>query len=291
MTPKILVQQLELTIGSHGGPKVLVEEIESILHEKFGVSRIAATERASCLLQSVRTRIHKKHGEAEDTGTLATLMIVGSTDEIVCGTCHILALDDEPTARAKNNRALTVDINNHLKQLNFSEFEKFGKQILFELGAGTAQVTSHSNDQGIDFFGKFNFGEFHGLPKPFYKLAHDVNLLFTGQAKHYPNSSLGPNIVRELIGAVSLARTKTHSKDGVDIFKDLDMRPFSPVVALLFTTGNLSSGARHLAAAAGMIAKDGQQLATFLADQGVGVLQDGNQVRFDEQAFGDWLNR
>lgn len=291
MTPAALVQQLELTIGSHGGPRVLVETIEIILHEKFGVSRIEATERASSLLQSVRARIHKKHGEAEATGTLAVLMIIGSTDEIVCGTCHILALDDEPTSRAKSNRALTNDIHNHLRQLSFSEFEKFGKQILFELGAGSAQVTSHSNDQGIDFFGNFNFGEFHGLPKPFYKLAHDVNLLFTGQAKHYPNSSLSPSVVRELIGAVSLARTKTHSKDGVDIFKDLDMRPFSPVVALLFTTGKLSSGARHLAAAAGMIAKDGLQLATFLADQGVGVVQNASHKQFDEQTFSDWLNR
>ncbi|CAI8713552.1 restriction endonuclease [Pseudomonas chlororaphis] len=291
MTPKVLVEQLELTIGTHGGPRVLVEAIESILHETFGASRITATERASALLQSVKARILKKHGAAEDSGTLAVLMIIGSTDEIVCGTCHILALDDEPTTRAKSNRALTADIHTHLKQLSFSEFEKFGKQILFELGAGSAHVTSHSNDQGIDFFGKFNFGEFHGLPKPFYKLAHDVNLLFTGQAKHYPNSSLSPSVVRELIGAVSLARTKTHSKDGVDIFKDLDMRPFSPVVALLFTTGSLSSGARHLAAAAGMIAKDGLQLATFLADQGVGLLQEANHIRFDKQKFSDWLDR
>lgn len=290
MTPTAVVAHLEIVIGPHGTPRLLVDAIEFALSDHFGASLLVASEKASEFLPKIKKIITDRHSKCEDKGTSAALTITGSVGDVVCGAYHIMALDDVPTTRAKKNRAYVNDLHTALKNLTFSEFEKFGKRILFELGAGYAKVSPHSNDQGIDFFGKFNFGEFHGLPKPFYKLAHDVNLLFAGQAKHYPNAALGPNIVRELIGAVSLARTKTHSKDGLDLFQDLEIRPFSPVVALLFTTGNLSSGAVHLAASAGMIAKDGKQLAAFLADQGVGIVDDPGGSRFDKAQFCSWLN-
>lgn len=290
MTPTAVVAHLEIEIGPQGAPRVLADAIEFALSNHFGASLLAASERAFELLPKIKRIITDRHSKCEDKGTSAALTITGSTGDIVCGAYYIMALDDVPTTRAKKNRAHVNDLHKTLKDLTFSEFEKFGERILFELGAGYAKVSPHSNDQGIDFFGKFNFGEFHGLPKPFYKLAHDVNLLFAGQAKHYPDRALGPNIVRELIGAVSLARTKTHSKDGLDLFEDLEIRPFSPVVALLFTTGNLSSGAIHLAASAGMIAKDGQQLAAFLADQGIGIIDDSGVSRFDKTEFLSWLN-
>jgi hypothetical protein len=290
MTPAAVVDYLESEIGPQGAPQILADAIEVALNKKFGASLLHASEKAFEILPKIRKIIIDRHGKSEEAGTSAALMIVGSTDDVVCGCYYVMALDDDNTTRAKRNRAHSEELLQALRFLTFSEFEIFGKRMLFELGAGSASVSPHSNDQGIDFFGKFNFGQFHGLPKPFYKLAHDVNLLFAGQAKHYPNSALGPNIVRELIGAVSLARTKTHSKDGLDLFQDLEIRPFSPVVALLFTTGTLSSGAKRLAASAGMIAKDGKQLATFLADQGVGIVEDIGGRRFDKTKFLEWLN-
>ena len=90
---------------------------------------------------------------------------------------------------------------------------------------------------------------------------------------------------------MTLARTKTHSSDGVDIFRDLAVRPFSPVVALVFTTGEFTSGALHLAEAAGVVAKTGLQLAVFLADRGVGIIDQGETQIFDDAAFEAWLNR
>lgn len=290
MTPTAVVAYLEVVIGSAGAPQMLADAIETALNKNFGASLLSASEKTFEILPKIKKIIIDRHSKSEDLGTSAILMITGSTDDVVCGCYHVMALDDENTVRAKRNRAHVEELLQTIRDLTFSEFEIFGKRILFELGAGTAKVSPHSNDQGIDFFGKFNFGQFHGLPKPFYKLAHDVNLLFAGQAKHYPNTALGPNIVRELIGAVSLARTKTHSTDGLDLFQDLEIRPFSPVVALLFTTGGLSSGAKRLSASAGMIAKDGKQLAAFLADQGVGIVEDAGGRRFDKTQFLYWLN-
>jgi hypothetical protein len=127
------------------------------------------------------------------------------------------------------------------------------------------------------------------VPPPFLKLAHDVVVLFAGQAKHYPGAAIGPDVVRELIGAVSLARTGTFSRSDVDIFADLALKPFSPLVILLFTTGTLTRGAVELAGAAGMIARSGEQLSVFLADKGVGIAA-GEEPTFDKEKFDDWLN-
>lgn len=89
---------------------------------------------------------------------------------------------------------------------------------------------------------------------------------------------------------MSLARTKTHSSDGVDIFKDLALRPFSPVLALLFTTGEFTTGALRLAEAAGVVAKTGLQLAVFLADRGVGIIDENGAPKFSAAAFNEWLS-
>jgi len=216
--------------------------------------------------------------------------VVGTTGGLVTGFCY--ALPDEPPEiiALRIRRAHAQSIYDRMRALTFQEFEKFGARFLRELGAQIGRVTPHSNDQGIDFYGEFSLGQLHAAPEPFLVLARDVRLLFAGQAKHYPNRSIGPAVIRELIGALTLARTKTHSADGVDIFKDLAVRPFSPVLALIFTTGEFTGGAIRLAEAAGVIAKTGLQLAVFLADRGVGLIKEGESHIFSEQAFTAWLN-
>jgi hypothetical protein len=178
-----------------------------------------------------------------------------------------------------------------MKTLTFQQFERFGAAVLRELGAKNPKVTAHAGDQGIDFYGELSVGEVQGAPPGFFRLAHDAKLAFAGQAKHYPTRAIGPDVVRELVGAISLARTRTFSKATIDLFEDIDLKPFSPISALLFTTGELSTGALQLAAEAGVIARSGQQLAVFLADRGVGMVGRDEEVKFDARAFADWLAR
>jgi hypothetical protein len=174
--------------------------------------------------------------------------------------------------------------------LSFDDFEKFGARVLSEMGAKQTHITPHGGDQGIDFFGQLSLGQFHAIPAPFLKLASDVVIALVGQAKHYPTSSIGPDVVRELIGAVSLARTKTFSRPDVDIFRDLSLKPFSPLVTLLFTTGKITAGAMDLAESAGIIARSGEQLAVFLADKGVGMTQTAAGPVYDQGALALWLH-
>lgn len=289
ITPKRILDRLEVALGPTAVPARLVTVIEVELVSHFGLETIRAAERAEAVRDAVVKLIGSRNVDADQKGISAILAVVGSTADYVVGVCHVMPGDDPLVAAAKAGRLHHAALLAKIRKLTFSEFEAFGKRVLGELGATNARVTPHGGDQGIDFFGEFSLGQLHLLPEPFLKLAHDVRLLFAGQAKHYPNGTIGPNIVRELVGAVSLARTKTFSTDGIDIFQDLEIRPFSPVVAMLFTTGDISTGAYRLAANAGIVAKNGDQLAAFLADRGVGMTKGLPPSQFDEALFDAWL--
>ena len=99
----------------------------------------------------------------------------------------------------------------HIQSLTFEQFEKFGRSVLRELGCTTAKVTPHAGDQGIDFYGCLSVGSLVGADTAILKLMHETRVILVGQAKHYPNSAIGPAIVRELVGALSLSRTYTYS--------------------------------------------------------------------------------
>jgi hypothetical protein len=226
---------------------------------------------------------------SERYGTVPTLVMLGSTTDIVAGCCYVFPDDVPAIVAAKRYRLQVEDLLEAIRGLTFSEFESFGARVLAEIGATFWHVTPHSGDQGIDFYGKLSLGEYQGIPIPFAKLAHDVILLFAGQAKHYPNRPLGTDIVRELIGAISLARTRTFSRDDIDMFPGLELKPFAAMVPLLFSTGRITSGAIRLAEAAGIIARSGEQIAVFLADKGVGMKQTTTDAVFDPIAFKEWL--
>lgn len=289
MTPKKLVDHLETSIGIDGPPRRIDEAIERALCEQFGLPPIQAAERAEALIDPVRRAIIKREMARQGEGIVAALTVLGGSHDTVAGSCFVLSSDSQEIAGAKRSRLHHVPLLEAMQAMSFSQFEQFGACVLKELGAQRVTVTPHAGDQGIDFFGRLNIGELQGSPVPFFKLAHDVELRFAGQAKHYPNRSIGPSVLREIVGAVILARSKTFSKD-IDVFDGLDLRALSPVLPLVFTTGNVSSGAVRLAKDAGMIVRSGAQLAVFLADRGVGMRQNESDMQFDAQLFEEWLD-
>lgn len=290
MTPNQLVDRLEETLGAAAAPVPLRKAIEQILKSDFSLPDIQAAERSESLVAGVVRTIGYRASEHENTGTLPVLTLVGSSTDVVCGSCFVFSTDGPVISAVKKNREFAKDILESMRRLTFAEFEKFGAAVLRELGVQKAYITPHAGDQGIDFYGEFSIGQLAGAPAPFFKLAHDTTFYFAGQAKHYPTRSIGPDVVRELVGAISLARTKTFSKSTVDLFEDVELRPFSPLMALLFTTGELTSGARSLAESAGLIARTGPQLALYLADRGVGISNATGIVEFDPNLFQAWLN-
>jgi hypothetical protein len=205
------------------------------------------------------------------------------------GSCRIESSDAPEFVLAKSRRLNIEPLLREIGELTFGEFERFGARILHQLGASSIRVTPHADDQGIDFYGMLSIGALAGIPTPLSKLAHDVQIRFAGQAKHYPNNPVGPDVIRELVGAISLARFKVFTSDK-DLFEDLELRAFNPLLALIFTTGRFTRGARILASKAGIIARSGEQLALFLADQGVGMRTIDGVISFDAENFRTWLD-
>ena len=285
---KAILDRLEVVLAIDAAPLRLRDLIESELTAHFGKSSLQAAEQAERVEQKVADEIAKRQQECERQGTVARLAIAGSGSDRVLGSCHILPTDQPMVAQAKRHRLSAVPLLGRIQNLTPTEFELFGAKVLRALGAQSTYVTRQSNDQGIDFYGVMNVGQLIDKPAPFFRMVHDLEIRFAGQAKNYPLNPIGTNVVRELVGAISLARFKTFSVDE-DLFEDLELRPLNPLLALLFTTGRLTAGARELAAKSGIIARSGEQLAVFLADCGIGMSGVGGQTNFDPDTFDDWL--
>jgi hypothetical protein len=287
--PIHIVDRLDIVIGLDGPPRRLSSVIEQELISHFGLPAIQAAEQAERFEPAVAKLIRNRQFECEQNGTIAALTLLGSSANSVAGCCFVQSSDSAAVAQLKAHRVSSNPILSKLQQLNFAEFELFGSKVLRELGARKTHVTPHSNDQGIDFYGILKLGELQGAPLPFFHLAHDVEIRFAGQAKHHPNKPVGTDVVRELAGAVSLARFKTYSTDE-DLFEELSLNPLSPLVVLLFATGKLTSGTIDLAAKAGIVARSGEQLSVFLADRGVGMVTTAGMTTFDSAKFDEWLH-
>lgn len=288
MTPKAVVDAIERLVGISGKPRQLRDAIEDVLLGA-GLNAASAAELVYNLRSKVVTEISRRRDESDGSGEIAIVHLRGAGDEIVFGSSFIFENDSDQIKETKRNRLFAREIYASIKSLNFNQFEKFGRSVLRELGAGAAKVTPQAGDQGIDFYGDISVGSLVGADPAILRLMHETRVVMVGQAKHYPDRVIGPAIVRELVGALSLSRTYTYSNSNIDLLNDVRLRPFSPVLALLFTSGGLSKGARYLAERAGLIAFSGWQLAVFLADRGVGLVDDCGAVKFDHAALERWL--
>jgi Restriction endonuclease len=286
MKTRDVVEKLEQTIGFTGSPRLLKDAIEYELVTTFALPAIEAAEVAEEKEDEVRDLI------MENEANLANpiLTIRTASIQFVEGTCYASPGDSPAIAAAKRQRLHIDKLLDQIHALTFHEFEIFGGCVLRELGASTVTVTPHAGDQGIDFYGLLSLGQNSLLPQPFGRLAHDVQLRFAGQAKHYPTDPIRPEMLRELIGSVSLARYKVYTTSD-DLFEDFKLLPFNPLVSMFFRTGRFSSGALDLAEKAGIIARSGEQLAVFLADKGVGMSKKRGKAAFNSKDFREWLER
>ncbi|NNH58859.1 restriction endonuclease [Rhizobium laguerreae] len=288
MTPKAIVNAMENRLGLTGSPGQLRDAIEKELLAS-GMGAASAAEQVDVLRKKVTAEIKRRWDERVDLGEIAILNLRGDDGEIVFGSSYVFGDDSDPIKQSKLNRISADEIFGHIRNLTFAQFERFGRSVLRELGSTTAQVTPHAGDQGIDFYGDITVGSLLNADPAILRLMHETKVIVVGQAKHYPTTVIGPAIVRELVGALSLSRTYTYSRDDLDLLNGVELRPFSPVLALLFSTGTFTKGARHLAKRAGLIVFSGWQLAVFLADKGIGIVHNGGVAKFEPTAFDAWL--
>lgn len=288
MNATAVLERLIDVVGISGGPQRLKPLIETQLVSHFGILPLVAAESAERLESQIIDLIIERETEYQSQGEVFSLTLSSISKRSIMGSCHVEPSDNDRVAEVKRRRLKVSDLLNSFRSLTFDEFEQFGASILRELGADFAKVTPRSGDQGIDFYGVLSIGRVAGEPTGISQLSHDLKLRFAGQAKHYPNSTVGPSAVRELVGSVSLARYKDFTSE-TEIFDDLELLSFNPIITMIFTTGSFTRGARELAEKAGIIARSGEQLAVFLADRGVGMIDGDDGLEFNLGAFQEWL--
>jgi hypothetical protein len=142
-------------------------------------------------------------------------------------------------------------------------------------------VTQASGDQGVDFFGKVNFGRFVRGTSELGPITPDLSIWIVGQAKRVKTTKITTAVIRELVGSVELAKSKI-SADGGRALTDLTVRVCEPIFYFVVTSGVFTAGSQTLMEEAGVIGFDGDRLAAFLADNGVGL--DADQ-KFDASIF------
>ena len=178
-----------------------------------------------------------------------------------------------------------------LRRLNPDQFEKFGRRLLHLLKAEEAHVTSHSRDEGVDFFGWLSIPETLIMAADLPTFRSEFRVFVIGQAKRYDQSTpIGPEYVRELVGATALFRHDQLSP-WQSRYQVPSIRLMSPILPLIITTGKVSTEAKNLAQKSGVVTKDGAQLVEFLCLEGVGLSDNGaGVVSFSETDFLAWLD-
>ena len=289
MTPKKITDQLEQTVGYSGRPRQLRDAIEHVLLDRFGQPATEAAEVSENLCEKVAEEIETRFGKSLEIGTVAPVSL-RLNHTVIHGSLFVFPDDPPSDILSKQIRIKSEDLFFAMRSLDFDQFEKFCGAVLREMGCPSPVVTSRSTDQGIDFFGETTIGGLLGEHIHRKRLLHSARTVILGQAKHYPNRKIGPKEVRELIGALTLARTSSFSKPDLDLFDKADLRPNTPTLAVLFSTGDFTAGARHLADEAGIVLYSGIQLAVFLADCQVGIRIDGEIYAFDNSDFRTWMS-
>lgn len=193
-------------------------------------------------------------------------------------------VDDDAVKAAKGLRANYYRYTEALKRITPGQFESMCRGMLRLLGLDDVRLTPYSGDEGLDFYGRFSiesaFKREYVLPG----IHRGFSVWMIGQAKHYQQTQVATPDIRDLVGAVALAKVKAFGGSGTK-YDDLDMKVCDPVFHLFFTTGTISADSWRLLERSGVLAMDGEMVAAFLADNGVAV-DDGI---FDEARLTQWL--
>jgi hypothetical protein len=197
-----------------------------------------------------------------------------------------VGVDSEQVQEAKRHRSAFPKYLVAIQNVSAGDFEAMCRGMLAALGVEEPVVTPHSADEGIDFYGRLslqgNLEHVAALPGIYRRL----RVWMVGQAKHYRAMQSGTPDIRAIVGAVDLVRGKAYGSS-TDKYPDLDIRVCDPVFYLFFTTGSISSDGWRLLEQSGVVGMDGQMVAAFLADHGIGrVANDLNAAEFER-----WIGR
>ncbi|WP_161599360.1 restriction endonuclease [Arthrobacter luteolus] len=281
-----VVQYIALSWPLDAAPQRLEEIIYQVAIDRFGTAEALAAEFAESHTGQAKTELTETLTLADQRALPCRFAFNEKSSGYLQGSSFIQVGDDESTRRAKERRLHYDSYEEFLKNLRWEEFEACCRGILDQLGCPAPKLTALSGDQGIDFFGQLSLRARLGNESVLPSVDSMLNVWMVGQAKHYQKTQVSTPDLRELVGSVQLARAKAFADGGVAL-RDLDMKVCDPVFYLFFTTGTISRDGYRLLDTSGMISMNGAQIAAFLADNGVGMI-DGV---FETATASAWINR
>lgn len=283
--PSLISAKILNTIALDASPRSAVEIInEIILIEKWCKSDSEAREKAETWQKATLTRLRQELNALLEVGRPARFAFNSSSQYMIQGACFIEPKDSEELKDKKQRRSRFTEYYQAISTLSPHHFEVLCGKLIGLLGVEKPIVTRTSSDEGIDFYGKLSLESIffpHDLSPTIQK---QLSIWLVGQAKHYQSVQSGTPEIRDLAGAIALGRAGAFGSLESPLI-ELQIRVVDPVFALFITTGSLSGNAWRLLKRSGIIGMDGEMLAAFLADRGVGINSSG----FEECSFMRWI--
>jgi hypothetical protein len=220
-----------------------------------------------------------KQEEVKESGLISPFEIFQNEKKII-GYSTIRPNDSIEQKKIREIASQIKEVLSCIQKISAQDFEKLSGKLLMLWGASSYVVTDSTRDKGIDFIGIMeNQNKSNIVDKIF----------IIGQSKNYPNTSIGENFIRELLGSYFLI------KFDLDIIKNLwksstiDIKFNDPIKLMLVTSGKFSQNTKLLADKYGIILKDGLQIATDLAKNKICFDNDNGIFKFNKEKFSEWL--
>jgi hypothetical protein len=257
---------ISLQHGWHSSPSEALEEMERVAPQVLALLR-------------------RQLDESNRLGRFAAYAFNSSSSDLVQGSAYIEPCDSPELKSAKTKRAHFSSYLEALLELTPREFEMMCAGVLKQVGVQDPVLTPYSADEGLDFYGRLHLEKNLLRDASFPGLQTQLSVWMVGQAKHYIASTVSTPDIRELVGAVTLAKVHAFGSTTTK-YADLTVRVCDPVFYLFFTTGRLTGDAWGLLDRSGVVGMDGEMLAAFLADQGIGLIDN----KFEKAALLSWLS-
>lgn len=283
--PSLVARLIASTIEITAPPRpVTLCGAEMALAQSWYESPSVALEALEKWEPQILSLLQRELSQLHQTGRFATFAFNSSSPQLIQGSAFVEPSDPAEVKEAKQRRAQHSSYLAALRTLSPRQFEMLCAGVLRLFGVQHPTLTPYSADEGLDFYGRLQLDS-HIMPAAVFPGIHtQLSVWMIGQAKHYLLGKVSTPDVRDLVGAVTLAKGRAFAS-GTDKYADLLVRVCDPVFFLFFTTSSLTSDAWSLLSSSGVVGMDGEMLAAFLADKGVAQ----STGKFDKAALIEWV--
>jgi hypothetical protein len=269
--PKAALALLPKVFSITSPPRSAEEWVMTIaLSEGWCHTDAEASELAARWMEPFLAALRAEVSEMRRVGRVSSFDINSSSEYMIQGAAFIEPRDSIEVQEAKTRLARLSGYAEALGNLTAHDFEAVCRGILDQLQVENVQLTERGVDEGIDFYGRLRLERLLLPTARLPGIETQLSVWMVGQAKHFRVGQVSTPDVRDLVGAVELAKSGAYST-GEQKYPDLQIRACDPVVYLFFTTGRISSYAWRLLDRSGVVGMDGEMVAAFLADRGIGV--------------------